>query len=79
MKNGFTLIELIIAVAIIGIVAALVIPALQGLHSTRLADYNPRTVNARRVEDHPNLDNCKELNDGSRTIYSCPDGKIYTK
>lgn len=78
MKNGFTLIELIIVVAIIAILGSIVKGAIFD-HSNVTYDAGPQHVNAQRVEDHPNLDNCKKLQDDNRVIYSCPDGKIYTK
>lgn len=39
MKNGFTLIELVIVITIVGILAAIVVPAIQGRTNGPRPDY----------------------------------------
>jgi len=74
-KNGFTLIELMIVIAIVGILLAVIVPAFTKHDNTTAAPQG--TV----VADHPNFKTCEfeGLDPANHSVFKCPDGKLYTQ
>ena len=77
ISKGFTFIEVMIVIAILGILAAITIPVVQGKRPHTNGDYSQPTVEPTIVYVPTVCPEIGKTNDvPAKSIVRCPDGKI---